>query len=128
MNSVSGIGYNGYNVVASRRVNEDPQEPVKSTSVNFKANDYPYYNVEQKKQVSPFWYIAGALAIAAGTVFGMGYTHKTKAISKLSDGWVKDTLTKCEPAFEKCYDCCKWIKHTGIDGWDKVKGWFNNSK
>ena len=125
MSGINGIAFNGYNVGAYGRYNAAPQEPVEKPAVNFRANDYPYYNEEPQKKKSPLLGIVLTLIAAAGAVAGMGYVHKTNAISKMDSGWMKDTLTKCEPAFEKCHEACEWVRATGKDGWDKVSGWFN---
>ena len=99
-----------------------PQGPPPG-AMTFRANDYPYYNAEPKKSHTGLW-LAGTLVAAAGIIAGMGYAHKTNALSKLSDGKIKDILTKCEPAMEKCHEWCAWTKKTCKDGWEAVKGWF----
>ena len=128
MNNISSIGYAGYNSAAVRRVNAEPQPEVEKPQVNFRANEYPNYDAEQKKKISPWWYVLGTLAFAGGSIVGLGYVHKLGSVSKMENGKMKDMLVKCEPAFKQCYEWCKWAKHTSRDGWDKVTKFFKGDK
>ena len=79
------------------------------TSVGFKGNDYDYYD-KPKKKTSPLLVIGGVLAGVAAIIGGLGYAHKTNVLSKLKDGWVKNTLKKAEPVAEKCHEWCSVVK------------------
>ena len=69
-------------------------------------------SIGEKKKTSPLTYIAIAGGLGASAIAGLGYAHKKNAISKLSDGAIKDFI---EPATKKCYDWCHSLKTSAVD-------------
>lgn len=120
MSGINSVAFNGYSNNAGYALRQQEQPPMARA---FRGNDYPYYNAEPKKSHTGRR-LAGTLVAAAGIIAGMGYAHKTNALSKLSDGKIKDWLTKCEPAMEKCHEWCARTKNTCKNGWKTVTRWF----
>lgn len=81
-----------------------------------------------EKKNSPITTVAILGSLAALVIGGLGYAHKTKAISKLSEGKFKEYLSKLEPATKKCYEWCSGIKRKSNEYYNTVKDKFNSSK
>lgn len=90
------------------------------SSVGFKGYDYDYYD-KPKKKTSPLLVVGGLLASAAAIIGGLGYAHKTNALSKLNDGKIKDILKKAEPAAKKCHEWCSAAKTKCMELVNKFK-------
>lgn len=118
INSVAGYSNNVY--FKARQ-----QSPSAASSVNFRGDDYPYYNQEPKKSHKGLWITLGTLTAVAGGIFGLGYAHKYNVLEKLGDGKIKDFLYKWgNPAMETCHNWCKSVKHFGVENWNKVRNFF----
>lgn len=103
------------------RNSQAPAPQLPNDSVNFRG--YDEYGQKKKSKAVPI--ILGTIATAGLAIVGMGYAHKTNALSKMKDGKFKDFLSKANPALEKCHDWCHSVKKFGVDSWEKVKGWFS---
>lgn len=77
------------------------------------------YAQPKKKNTFLKW-VLGLTATAAVAFAGLAYAHNTKALSKLSDGKLKDFLKKGEPLAEKCYNLYKTGKDKCVECWNKV--------
>jgi len=91
--------------------------------VNFKGS----YN-EDKKGVSTVGVLGGLVALTAATIIGLGYAHKKGTFKNLSDGWIKKVGEKIQPAAEKCHSWCTTVKKTGLEWWEKCRGFFSPKK
>ena len=119
MSGISGVALNGYsNSVGYAHRQQDPQQG----PVAFRANDYPYYNEEPKKNKTG-WIIGGTLIAAALAIVGLGCAHKYS--DKITNETLKKAVDWAEPATKKCHEWCAWAKNTGKDCVEKVKGWFS---
>ena len=99
---------------------EQPTAQAPEAQVNFRG--YDEYGQKKKSKAVPI--ILGVSATAVAAIIGMGYAHKTDALSKLSDGKIKDFLSKTKPMLETCDKWCTATKDTAVKAWEKVKGWF----
>ena len=62
------------------------------------------------------------LAVFAALIAGgLGYAHKSGAISKIKNQNIRKYIEK---AAEPCYKACAAVKDFGIKCYDKVKGFF----
>lgn len=126
MYKVSPVSFYGNGSETTGSIANRKNKPVECPTcgqVNFKGQEY-----SEKKGTSTTGILAGVVALAALTVIGLGYAGKTKALDKLSDGWVKNTLTKLKPAIEKCHEWCAFTKNKGIEYWGKIKNFFVSKK
>lgn len=94
--------------------------------VNFKG--YDSFENSKKKGTSTLGIIATLAGITVAGIVGLGYAHKTNALSKLNDGKVKDILSKLEPAGEKCHKWCSTVKTRSSEYADKIKNFFSGKK
>lgn len=63
--------------------------------------------------------------LAAATVLGLGYAHKTNAVSKIKNEKIKDFLKNSNKITEPCYNACCKIKDFFTKYYDKAKAHFN---
>ena len=80
---------------------------------------------ESKKGPSFLGSIMIALGATALVIGGLGCAHKYNALGKLSDGKVKDFLSKGEPALKTCHKWCAKSKSYAKQGYDKVALFFH---
>ncbi len=97
-----------------------------NNKVNFKG--YDSFENSNKKGTSALGVITTLVGIAVAGIVGLGYAHKTNALSKLKDGKIKDMLSKLEPAGEKCHEWCSTAKTKGSECIDKIKNFFSTKK
>lgn len=102
----------------------NPLEQPPTDSVNFKGSNQN----KKKKGLSVFGAITGIAILAAGSIVGLGYAHKSNAFAKMNDGKIKDILSKLEPAAKKCHEWCATIKSKGLELWGKIKNVFSSKK
>lgn len=96
-------------------------------TVNFKGLDtYEHSGNKKKTSVLGTAAILGGVAIAG--IVGLGYAHKTNALSKLKDGKIKSMLSKLEPAGEKCHSWCATVKTKSSEVWNKIKNFVSSKK
>ena len=87
-------------------------------TVSFCARD-SYYEDEGASASGIAFGVASAAALA---IIGLGYAHKTGAISKISHEGTKNFLNKIA---EPCHNWCSKALNFAKDGIDKVKQFFN---
>ena len=122
MNGISNVPFNSY----SNAANFAPkQKEIPQIAVTFRGNDYPYYNEEPKQKHNGLWIMLASLLAVGGGIAGLGYAHKTNAISKLSDGKIKNFLLEHEDIMKTCHEWCSSAKEFGNENLEKVKSWFN---
>ena len=96
-------------------------------TVNFRGRQQydEYGDPIEKKKKSPLLVGGLVAATAAAVIIGLGYTHKTDVIAKMSDGKIKDILSKLNPVTERCHSWCSWTKGKGTDMYNTIKGWIS---
>lgn len=135
MNSVNFVNFRGSgtestgSIAYKNNVTECPTcgtncEGTCDGKVNFKG--YDSFESSNKKGTSTLGVISTLAGITIAGILGLGYAHKTNALSKLKDGKVKDMLSKLQPAGEKCHSWCSTIKTKGSDCIDKIKNFFSS--
>lgn len=63
--------------------------------------------------------------LATTTVIGLGYAHKTNAVSKIKNEKIKDFLKNSNKITEPCYNACCKTKDFFTKYYDKAKAHFN---
>lgn len=138
MNSISLVNFRGSGSESTGSVaykNNTTECPTCGTTscegtcegkVNFKGNDS--FENSNKKGISTLGAMAIITGIAAASIVGLGYAHKTNALSKLKDGKMKDMLTKLEPAGKKCHEWCSTVKTKSSECVNKIKNFFSSKK
>lgn len=104
---------------------DEPSEcPNCGKPVSFKGRN----NNDDNKTAKVVGVIGGLVALTAATIIALGYAHKTGSFTKLGDGWFGKAVKKLEPAGQKCHDWCAITKKTGLEYWEKCKGFFSSKK
>jgi len=95
------------------------QSPEESDKVCFKG-----INDHKEKTSSVIGGFIGILGAAALVVAGLGYAHKTNAVSKLKDGKVKNFLKKSDKVTKPCHEICSKVKTFCTKYYNKIKNYF----
>ena len=105
---------------------EKPKPCPTCGSVGFRGN-YATYEEKQKPKIARN--IVFTLLVAAGAIGGLGYLHKTEALSKITNKTAKEWLEKLKvnTATEKCYGWCSTAKTKGVEYLDKIKNLFKKN-
>lgn len=90
--------------------------PAKDT-LTFKGRD------EKKSSVAGTLF--GLVLLAGATIFGLGYAHKTNAVSKIKNEKIKDFFKNSNKITEPCYNACCKTKDFFTKYYDKAKAHFS---
>ena len=118
MNNVSFCGVETAGSIGKRNINPSRMDRIKiqtpqTDTVNFRGRDN-----DESSAGSSLATLAVFAALIAG---GLGYAHKSGAISKIKNQNIRKYIEK---AAEPCYKACAAVKDFGIKCYDKVKGFF----
>lgn len=89
------------------------------------AKDSLAFKGRDEKKSSVTGTLFGLVLLAAATVLGLGYAHKTNAVSKIKNEKIKDFLKNSNKITEPCYNACCKIKDFFTKYYDKAKAHFN---
>ena len=110
--------------VASRIYQQDPEvklPTLEKDTVSFRGK------LDKKDSSSSvLGTIAGIGITAAAVVATLGCAKKYNWIDKLSDGKVKDAITKY--GTDPCYKACQYVKKVSVDSYNKVVDFFSSKK
>lgn len=128
INKVGNVGL--YASESAGSIAQNPQVKYEKPPVTEPQGDTVSFRgkAEGKKKGGFFKTLVGLAALAGVAIGGAGYAHKAKALDKLADGWIKNTLKHAEPAMKKCYEWCHFVKSKGIEALDWVKGKFHKAE
>ena len=86
-------------------------------------------NSDYKEQdSSPVTTVLGVAGMAALAVAGLGYAHKTNAVSKISNEKIRNFLKNSDKITEPCYKLCCKVKSLSKNCYDKIVNLISKKK